>query len=209
MKHRVIVMPIGSEKTLITVENKRKLISENELPKTLVLVPTKEVQTQWMRRLSKYMLYPWDQWDNGVYSIYIFTYSYALKHLELFWDRFLFIVFDECHHVSTRQLMKIGFKLRAIYRLGLTVTPKRSDENDELLYWIIGKVLAKVSIGEVGKRKLVCNFDYYRIKVSLSEGELEKYKEALKVESKARRITELTRVAWRLVKRMVDFKISE
>ena len=48
--------------------------------------------------------------------------------------QFDLVIFDECHHMSSREFSKALTKIRPVYTVGLSATPKRSD--GKALDWV-------------------------------------------------------------------------
>ena len=96
--------------------------------KTLVLVPTIDLQVQWNRVMA----------EHGIPSVTIITYAKAIRpevvNDEAFWSQFGLLVFDEAHHMAEgpvyQRLLLRAFKVP--YALGLSSTPP-SDPTHTLL----------------------------------------------------------------------------
>ena len=55
--------------------------------------------------------------------------------------QFDLVIFDECHHMSSREFSKALNKIRPVYTIGLSATPKRSDGLEKVLHWYAGPML--------------------------------------------------------------------
>jgi superfamily II DNA or RNA helicase len=55
--------------------------------------------------------------------------------------QFDLVIFDECHHMSSREFSKALTKIRPVYTIGLSATPKRSDGIEKVFHWYAGPML--------------------------------------------------------------------
>ena len=55
--------------------------------------------------------------------------------------QFDLVIFDECHHMSSREFSKALTKIRPVYIVGLSATPKRSDGLEKVFHWYAGPML--------------------------------------------------------------------
>jgi len=55
--------------------------------------------------------------------------------------QFDLVIFDECHHMSSREFSKALNKIRPVYTIGLSATPKRSDGLEKIFHWYAGPML--------------------------------------------------------------------
>jgi len=122
----VIVLPTGAGKTFIALKAIEKLNVA-----TLVVVPTLDLLDQWRKHLT-------DQFgvDVGAYGggekllkpLTVSTYDSAYIRAEQLGDKFIFIIFDEVHHLPAPSYSQIGEMYIAPYRMGLTATYERDDD---------------------------------------------------------------------------------
>jgi len=56
-------------------------------------------------------------------------------------NQFDLIIFDECHHLSSKEFSKIFTKIRPVYTIGLSATPKRKDGLEKVFHWFAGPML--------------------------------------------------------------------
>jgi superfamily II DNA or RNA helicase len=56
-------------------------------------------------------------------------------------NQFDLIIFDECHHLSSREFSKALTKIRPVYTIGLSATPKRKDKLEKVFHWYAGPML--------------------------------------------------------------------
>jgi superfamily II DNA or RNA helicase len=56
-------------------------------------------------------------------------------------NQFDLVIFDECHHLSSKEFSKIFTKIRPVYTIGLSATPKRKDKLEKVFNWFAGPIL--------------------------------------------------------------------
>jgi len=56
-------------------------------------------------------------------------------------NQFDLIIFDECHHLSSKEFSKVFTKIRPVYTIGLSATPKRRDGLEKVFHWYAGPML--------------------------------------------------------------------
>lgn len=148
-KQGVIVAPPGSGKTMMGME----LIARHQKP-TLVLVHRKQILDQWVERIQTYLNIPKTQ--IGRYSsakkstgkeitiglLQSFARSKDLSDLR---DKFGTIIVDECHHIPAKTFRKVIANLNPEFLYGLTATPKRKHNDEQLIYVYIGDIIANMA----------------------------------------------------------------
>ncbi|MGM0606739.1 MAG: DEAD/DEAH box helicase, partial [Halobacteriota archaeon] len=137
----VYVGPPGSGKTIAAIGTIAEVGGE-----TLVLVPSRELATQWEAELLEHTsIAPGDvgQYHGGAKTIApvtIATYQTAGmdRHRHLFDSRkWGLIIYDECQHVPSR-IFRRSADLQAVHRLGLTASPVREDDKETEIFTLIG-----------------------------------------------------------------------
>jgi len=137
----VLVGPPGSGKTVATMG-----IMELVGGETLILVPTRELATQWRTELeTKTSLDPgrigeYHGGEKQIRPVTISTYQTAGmdRHRQLFDSReWGLIVYDECQHIPS-PISRRSATLQSKARLGLTATPVREDDKESEIYTLIG-----------------------------------------------------------------------
>ena len=189
-----IVIPTGGGKTFIGLE----AIATLRLP-TLICVTTIELALQWKERIRKYLGYEAGILGGGfqqIRDITIAIYNSATKYIDKLKDRFGLVIFDEGHHVPAETFKEIALRIKAKYRLVLTATPKRFDQNEALIFLTCGKPVYSISYSELVKYGIVSPIKYHKIYVSLNDDERERYEEALQISSTPKRINELKKISF-------------
>lgn len=82
-------------------------------------------------------------------------------------SQFDLVIFDECHHISSKEFSKIFNKIRPVYTIGLSATPKRKDGLEKVFEYFAGPMLyqEKASTNHVVEVKTI-SFDikHYKFK---------------------------------------------
>ncbi len=173
-KHGVLVLPTGAGKTVIGI----KAISALNVP-TLVVVPTLELVKQWQRELEKAF-----QVEIGTYSgeahvlkpVTVATYDTAYLRAEELGNRFLFLIFDEVHHLPSPGYTNIAEMFVAPYRLGLTATYEREDGRHNELERLVGGKVYEIGVDKLTGKHLA-EYRTEKIVTDLTEDEREEYEQ--------------------------------
>jgi len=137
----VLVGPPGSGKTVAAMGIMAAIGGE-----TLILVPTRELASQWRDTLLAHTDLDPDQigeyhgGEKNVRPVTIATYQTAGmdRHRQLFDERrWGLIVYDEVHHVPA-DVHRRSADLQTSARLGLSATPIREDDREKEIYTLIG-----------------------------------------------------------------------
>ena len=137
----VLVGPPGSGKTVTALAVAAAVGGE-----TLILVPGRELATQWREELLAHTTLTADQigeyhgGEKRIAPVTIATYQTAGmdRHRQLFDSRrWGLIVYEECHHVPST-VFRRSTSLQTSHRLGLTSTPVRESDDEEEIFTLIG-----------------------------------------------------------------------
>ena len=137
----VLVGPPGSGKTVAAMGIIAAVGGE-----TLVLVPSRELASQWRdalldhTSLSPAQVGLYHGGEKSVRPVTIATYQVAGmdRHRQLFDQRaWGLIVFDEVHHVPA-PVYRRSVDLQGKHRLGLSATPVRGDDREEEIFTLVG-----------------------------------------------------------------------
>ena len=140
----VLVGPPGSGKTVAAMG-----IMEQVGGETLILVPSRELASQWHERLREDTTIDPD--DIGEYHggtkqirpVTIATYQTAGmdRHRQLFDRReWGLIVYDEVHHVPA-PVHRRSTSLQSKHRLGLSASPVRGDDAEDEIFTLVGPAI--------------------------------------------------------------------
>ena len=169
----VVVLPTGAGKSFLA----NLCILKVNRP-TLVVVPTIDLMHQWNDNLEKYFGEVIGMLGGGCKdidrNIVVSTYDSAVIHLERIGNRFGFIIFDECHHLPSAVSKTAALMSIAPYRLGLTATPERTDDGEQLLYQLLGDLVFRIEIDEL-EHKVLAPYTTTCFTCDLNESEREAY----------------------------------
>lgn len=168
----VVVMPTGTGKTEVALHAMASTGCA-----TLIVAPVRDLMYQWHRRILRGLGY-----DAGVLgdssatirSVTVTTYASACIHMPTIGDRFDFLIFDECHHLSGPIRSDAARQCMATQRLGLTATLESSDAAFANVEQLIGPVVYRLPISHV-RGKTLADYDVVRIPVHLSTQERSRY----------------------------------
>ena len=172
----LLVLPTGTGKTEIFIEDIVRLKEEDPGLKALIIVPTRKLREQTLVRLQL-RLPPHLQnrtsveISNGNSADFLVqTAAYLHRHYHhIPPDRFDYIVVDEAHHAAARGLRSVLEHFSPTHMLGVTATPDRFDQQS--LEKIFGDYEPQLSLEDAIRQGLVPPVRCYRIKsnIDLSE----------------------------------------
>jgi DNA excision repair protein ERCC-3 len=140
----VFVGPSGSGKTIASIGVIEQIGGE-----TLILVPSRELATQWRNEILENTTITSDQigeyhgGEKEIEPITIATYQTAGmdRHRELFEQReWGLIIMDEAHHIPA-PIFRRAADLQAKHRLGTTATPVRESDDEKEIFTLIGPAI--------------------------------------------------------------------
>lgn len=181
VKRGVIVLPVAAGKTLIGIH----AINDLKL-KTLIVVPTLDLQNQWIEKLQEYLGV--EREEIGVYGggkrehkqLTVITYDSASQSVEGYVAKYGLIIADECHHAVSQSYSRAFTYTTAPYKLGLTATPYRSDALHKLYPKILGPIVYKLNPEDLREKGYLADYEVRRVYVKLSQDEYREYKELMK-----------------------------
>jgi superfamily II DNA or RNA helicase len=168
----IVVLPTGTGKTFLAV-----LAIERACRPSLVVTPTIDLLHQWHDELASAFNVPIGLVGGGHYDLQpltITTYDSAYIHLERWGNRYGLVVFDECHHLPGPSYLLTAVGSLAPFRLGLTATPERADQQEALLPELIGPIVFRREIKELSGSYLA-EYRTLRRYVFLSDTEQARY----------------------------------
>jgi len=185
--HRgVIALPTGAGKTVIAIA----AIAELSVP-TLVVAYTKEQVLQWVRFLREFsdaggMVSAYYSEEKRLSPITVTTYQTAFRKIDLFLERFSFLIVDEVHHLPADKFKRIAMTMPAPFRLGLSATVEREDGRHEELFPLMGGIVYRTDPGELAEKGYLAPYVIRTIKVDLPP---DKKKEYLDLRAKFSRLS--------------------
>jgi superfamily II DNA or RNA helicase len=118
--------------------------------------------------------------ENIIRMVTVSTYDSAYSQAAQLGNRFMFLVFDEVHHLASPGYMQIGEMYIAPYRMGLTATYERSDQRHALLPLIVGDPVYSIDIEEL-TGKYLSPYTYEKVSVELTPEEQQTYEAEMSV----------------------------
>ncbi|XES78655.1 MAG: DEAD/DEAH box helicase family protein [Candidatus Bathyarchaeia archaeon] len=172
-KRGVLVLPTAAGKTFIALKAVDLLKVQ-----TLIVVPTLDLLDQWKKRVRDCLgveVGVVGGGENVVRMVTVATYDSAYAQAAQLGNNFLFLIFDEVHHLASPGYMQIAEMYIAPYRMGLTATYDRSDQRHTLLPLLVGDPVYSVSVEELTAGKHLSNYTYEKVAVELTAEEQQTY----------------------------------
>jgi superfamily II DNA or RNA helicase len=175
-----IVLPTGSGKTIVGIKAIEKANTS-----ALVIVPTLDLMDQWSSVLAKYFVNTKIGNLGGgvddIQPITVSTYDSAYLRAPILGNKFMFVIFDEVHHLAALGYRTIAEQMAAPFRLGLTATIEREDELHRDLPRLVGEIVFQASPGLLAKNKHLAQYEIERRKVEMLPDELEEYQRNMRI----------------------------
>jgi superfamily II DNA or RNA helicase len=168
----VLVLPTAAGKTFIALKAIDLLKTQ-----TMIIVPTLDLIDQWKKRVRECLGVEAGVvggGENVVRMVTVSTYDSAYSQAAQLGNKFLFLVFDEVHHLASPGYMQIGEMYIAPYRMGLTATYERSDQRHTLLPLLVGDPVYSINIEELTGKHLA-PYTYEKVSVELTPDEQRTY----------------------------------
>jgi len=173
-----VVLPTGSGKTFLAIQ----AIADAGVS-TLVVVPTIDLLNQWHATLTNAFgeQLPDDVGVLGggshtITDVTVTTYDSAYRYINEYGDQFGLLVVDEVHHLPAPTYRQIPEMTIAPYRLGLTATYERADDQHEDLDELLGPVVYEEDVDELTGEYL-SDYETIHLEVELTADERERYDE--------------------------------
>jgi superfamily II DNA or RNA helicase len=174
----ILVLPTAAGKTFIALKAIDLLKTQ-----TLIIVPTLDLIDQWRKRVRECLGVEAGVVGGGeniIRMVTISTYDSAYSQAAQLGNKFMFLVFDEVHHLASPGYMQIGEMYIAPYRMGLTATYERSDQRHALLPLIVGDPVYSIAIEELTGKHL-SPYTYEKVSVELTPEEQQTYEAEMNV----------------------------
>lgn len=168
----VLVLPTAAGKTFIALKAIDLLKTQ-----TLIIVPTLDLIDQWRRRVKECLGVEAGAVGGGesmVRMVTVSTYDSAYTQAAELGNKFMFLVFDEVHHLASPGYIQIAEMYIASHRMGLTATYERSDQRHTLLSVLIGEPVYSIAVEELTGKHLA-PYTYEKVAVALTAEEQQAY----------------------------------
>jgi len=140
----VLVAPPGSGKTIIGLD----IIAKQKQP-ALILVHKKQIFNQWLERIEGFLNIP--KREIGQYTsnkkklgekitVAMVQTLNRIDSNELA-GKFGLILVDECHHMPAKMFRNVITRFNPHYLYGLTATPKRKNNDTDLIFFFLGDII--------------------------------------------------------------------
>ena len=149
----LIVIPTGTGKSQIVIEDIKDLSSKNEIKNILIMVPSIAIKNDWIKRTEAL--------DNSLNIEIKFYNTVFLEKNSLEKTHYDYIVFDEAHHAQAANCKKTLQYFTPKYLIGLTATPERLDRKK--LDEIFGEYESKLTLLEAIQKGVISNIRCYRL----------------------------------------------
>jgi superfamily II DNA or RNA helicase len=169
----VLVLPTAAGKTFIALKAVDLLKTQ-----TLIVVPTLDLLDQWKKRIRECLDVEAGVvggGENVVRMVTVSTYDSAYSLAAHLGNNFMFLIFDEVHHLASPGYMQIAEMYIAPYRMGLTATYERSDQRHTLLPLLVGDPVYSASVEELTAGKHLSTYTYEKAAVELTAEEQRTY----------------------------------
>lgn len=172
----LLVLPTGTGKTEIFIEDLVRLKEHEPDLKALVIVPTRKLREQTLVRFKLRLPYQFqnctsvDVLSENTADFLVQTTAFLHRHYyKIPADRFDYIVVDEAHHAAANGLRNILEHFSPTHLIGVTATPERFDQ--QRLERIFGEYEPQISLEDAIQQGLVPPVRCYRVKsnIDLSE----------------------------------------
>ena len=146
----IIVAPPSAGKTIMGL----KLIEQKSQP-ALIITHRKQIAAQWIERIETFFGIPKREIGhigqgklkigNQITVALIQTLAKKLNESEKeLKSSFGTILIDECHHIPAQSFRNIIHQLAPYYQYGLTATPFRKNNDEKMLFYYLGDIIAEI-----------------------------------------------------------------
>lgn len=160
----LIVLPTGTGKTEVFIEDYRLEFSKGNTKRALAIVPSTELKKQLISRVATQLpdVLVGDDFYDLTLDVIVQTSAYVLRHFRnITSDHFDYILVDEAHRAAAHGLRNVLEHFNPQSLLGLTATDQRLDQ--QKLEDIFGSYKINLSLEEAIKQKLVPQIRAFRL----------------------------------------------
>ena len=160
----LIVLPTGTGKTEVFIEDFRQEFSKGLIKKALAIVPSTELKKQLINRMKLQLpdIKVSDDFYGLSIDVVVQTSAYILRHFRnVTSTHFDYILVDEAHRAAAHGLRNVLEHFNPKALLGLTATDQRLDQKK--LEDIFGQYKVNLSLEDAIKQKLVPQIRAFRL----------------------------------------------
>jgi|GEM_PF-62546 len=160
----LIVLPTGTGKTEVFIEDFRQEFSQGHIRKTLAIVPSVELKKQLVKRMLDQLpdVRVGTDFYDSTFDVIVQTSAYILRYFrDMSTTYFDYILVDEAHRAAAHGLRNVLEYFNPQSLLGLTATDQRLDQ--QKLEDIFGSYHINLTLEEAIKQKLVPQIRAFRL----------------------------------------------
>jgi superfamily II DNA or RNA helicase len=200
----VFAMATGTGKTITSLNCLLEVYKTSGLYQVLILVPTNDLQTQWIKEVEKFNIHAvitvgldrdWKrklsklttslQFGSDKSFVVISTYASfvrnTLQNFIKYFPKESLLIADEAHNIASAQVKKILPSTHLEKRIGLSATPKRiydADGTEDMNKFFndAPPYTYEFTMEEAIAKGILCQYDYFPHLVQLRDDEMEAYK---------------------------------
>lgn len=143
----IIVAPPGAGKTVMALD----LVAKRGQP-ALILVHRRQLLEQWQDRIESFLKIPKNEIGeiSGKKKQFGQKITVAMMQSMLKMDmqeinkKFGLVLVDECHHIPANTFRQVIVSFNPYYLYGLTATPQRKNNDEQLIFLYLGEILARI-----------------------------------------------------------------
>ena len=160
----LIVLPTGTGKTEVFIEDFRQEFSKGQIRKALAIVPSTELKKQLINRMESQLpnIKVREQFYDSSVDVVVQTSAYVLRHFRNVDSTYFdYIIVDEAHRAGAQGLRNVLEHFNPKTLLGLTATDERLDQ--QRLEDIFGQYKINLTLEDAIKQKLVPQIRAFRL----------------------------------------------
>jgi superfamily II DNA or RNA helicase len=160
----LIVLPPGTGKTEVFIEDFRNEFAKGNVKRTLAIVPSRELKNQLITRVMDRLpdIRAGSDLMDAKLDVIVQTSAYVLRHYRNFKSKhFDYILVDEAHRAAAHGLRGVLEHFDPQSLLGLTATDERLDQ--QKLEEIFGSYQVNLTLEEAIKKKLIPQIRAFRL----------------------------------------------
>ncbi|WP_157937395.1 DEAD/DEAH box helicase family protein [Shewanella sp. 10N.286.52.C2] len=164
----LVVLPTGSGKTEVFIEDVRQQLQQSNAKQVLAVVPTVALKMQLIKRLEAQIpeIRVGELLNNSQLDITVQTSAYVLRHYrKLARNHFDYILIDEAHRAAADGLRQVLNYFSPKSLLGLTATDERLDKRS--LSDIFGHYEVEMTLEQAILKKLVPQIRAFRLESNI------------------------------------------